>query len=121
MPEAAYNVNAVKCEYTPVCYQCNAEGKVYATVTPKAVADDTPVIALVADSNDTFESWFKIAHANLILDQMMAEGACKPCVLHLHPADLNVDYVGYKNVLKSGDYKTWAEARKALVEALKAF
>ncbi|MCF0168687.1 MAG: hypothetical protein HUJ93_08635, partial [Bacteroidales bacterium] len=52
MPEAAYNVNAVKCEYTPVCYQCNAEGKVYATVTPKAVAED--INKRVDEINDEF-------------------------------------------------------------------
>ena len=120
MPNAPYSLNSVKCDYTPVTYVCNAEGKVYATITPEAQSsEEMPIIALVADKNDTFESWFKIAHANLILDQMIAEGKCKPCILHLMPSDMNVDFAGYKTVLKSSDYKTWAEARKALVNTLK--
>ncbi len=71
-------------------------------------------IHLVAGRNDTFESWFKIAHANLILDQMIATGQCKPCILMLseQKAENGIN-------LCADDYPNWSAARKALIDTLK--
>lgn len=118
VPGAAYNVNDAKLQYTPVRY--GAEGgadnlQLYATVTPNNDESLTNLVVLLADGNDTFESWYKIAHANIILDQMINSGTCKPCRLLLTnkcPDNAAV-------VLRSSDYSSWSEARQALVETLK--
>ncbi|MCQ2375634.1 MAG: hypothetical protein MJ069_07035 [Salinivirgaceae bacterium] len=103
--------------YSPVCYQVKADGSTFATVVPNVEnSSELPAVALVAGANDTFESWFKIAQANKILDEMVADGKCKPCELRLLPSG-KVDGK-FKAVLNSADYKTWAEARAALVSVL---
>ncbi|MBQ0057407.1 MAG: hypothetical protein KBT20_07090 [Bacteroidales bacterium] len=119
MPDAPFSVNNARLNYSPVAYKAettaNGESRFYATVSPLGIdATSLPVVALVAGGNDTFESWYKIAHANLILDQMMAEGKCKPCVLYLVEQPMANAAVQ----LVSSDYMTWSDARKALVEAL---
>ena len=107
--------------YSPVTYMVknDAAATTYAVVTPKTDnAGELPIVALVAGAQDTFESWFKIAKANEILDNMLAEGSCKPCILKLLPSAEKGE--SYKATLNSADYKSWAEARAALVETLKA-
>ena len=120
MPGAPYSVNDMLCNYSPVRYLVDnlpdgTQDK-YATVGGSIPVEgkDYPTIVLVAGPNDTFESWFKIGHANLILDQMVAKGECKPCILFFNdtPAANTTN-------INAGDYKTWREARKALVETLK--
>ena len=119
MPNAPYSVNAAKLDYTPVTYQSktaeDGTTSIQAIVAPPA-KETILSIALVAGPNDTFESWFKIAHANLILDQMIASGECKPCVLILSDTAVANATV----TLNSSYYKNWAEARKTLVDILKS-
>lgn len=120
MPDAPYSVNAAKVEYSPVTYQAvnNADGtlNLCASIVAQNQSEETtlPTVCLVAGPNDTFESWFKIAHANLIVNQLLAEGKCKPCVLCLTESPVDNAAV----TLNSADFKTWSEARKALVDAL---
>ncbi len=119
MPGAQYEVNAKQIDYTPVTYVTyhDGDGKMHqcAEVVP-AGADKktTRLVTLVADEGSTFESWIKIAHANIILDQMIAEGKCKPCILHITEDGSRAKGI----VLHSAKYGTWAEARKDLAEQL---
>lgn len=120
MPAAPFMVNAISCDYSPVCYSVenlsDGSARKFATVTPKCESNEILDLYLVAGQNDTFESWYKIAHANLILDQLIAEGECKPVRLHL----VEEKVAGATHYLLADDYSTWAEARQALVHKLKA-
>lgn len=121
MPEAPFSVNARKLDYSPVtyftAYDCFGKAMQYADVVPLWRDRDTlPVLNLVAGSNDTFESWIKIAHANIILDQMVASGQCEPHLLHIVPSGVTLPQ---GKVLLADSFSSWAEARKALVEELK--
>ena len=118
MPGAPYSVNDHKSAYSPVTYHAThaSDGTLieYAEVIPSVKRGKLPVITLVTGPDYSFESWIKIAHAPQILDQMIASGKCRPCMLRItsQPADA-------KSIsLNSADYKTWAEARKALVKTL---
>lgn len=87
-------------------------GTLTATYTP--VQASKPVtICLVPGANDTVESWFKIAHANLIADKLIHDGKAKPCIL------TTAKVKGAKE-LKASDYKTWSERRQALVKLLQS-
>ncbi len=121
MPDAPYMVNSLSCDYTPVRYLVEnlQDGSVQRSIciaSKQAPADAAaPALCLVPGPSDTYESWYQIGHANLILDQLVAQGLAKPAVLYLSEKPIeNVP------VLSAGDYPTWREARKALVEALKA-
>lgn len=117
MPNALYSAKGSNIIYSDVRYHVNnnEDGSMtkYATVIPEHPnVGNMPTVVLIADGNDTFESWHKIAHANLILDQMIADGKCRPCILYL----LNDEDMKADAVLHSSDFKTWSDARKALVE-----
>lgn len=120
MPEAPFSVNRVSCDYSPVRYLVanQPDGTVSRSIqiaSGAASADATlPSLCLVAGPDDTFESWYQIGHANLILDQLVAEGQCKPAVLYLTEQPM-----ADVPVLRASDYVTWREARQALVKALK--
>ena len=120
VPGSPFSANDARLDYSAVSYQVenNADGTQQhrAVITPRqSPADALPTLTLIAGPGDTFESWYKIGHANLILDQLIANGSCKPCTLVLTEQD-NAS----GPVLRAADYATWSEARKALVEALKA-
>lgn len=119
MPNAPFGANCMSIDYSPVSYKsgsCSCCPGVYATVTPRVcdASDSLPLVALIADSSDTFESWINIAHANLILDQLVAQGKCKPCQLFIS----NQEPANASLILHSANYKTWKDARRALVSAL---
>lgn len=125
MPNAPYSVNSARLDYSAVRYETmRIEENNKVTIKPFGLIipnqqnnEDMPHVVLVAGPNDTFESWIKIAHANLILDQMIAEGQCKPCIINI--LDSNAAGMTADKVLNSADFKTWKDARAALVEALK--
>lgn len=119
MPDAPYSVNAMRCNYSPVRYHVDnlpdgTQNK-YASISPsQPVSGETyPSINLIAGPEDTFESWIKIGHANLILDQLIAEGKCQPTILLLTETPM-----ADVKTLRADDYPTWKEARAALVKAL---
>ena len=87
-------------------------GTLTATYTPVQVSKPV-TICLVPGANDTVESWFKIAHANLIADKLIHDGKAKPCIL------TTAKVKGAKE-LKASDYKTWSERRQALVKLLQS-
>lgn len=123
MPASPYNVNAMRVDYAPVTIKAETDGKGYtrryAVCTPRQYeGQELPVVALVADGRDTYESWQKIAHANLIMDQLVAKGECKPCtLLMVNSEDLST--FNYTHTLRSSDYATWTAARQALTALLK--
>ena len=90
-------------------------GTVTATYTSvqAAKASKAVTVCLVPGATDTAESWFKIAHANLIADKLIHEGKAKPCIL------TTAKVKGAKE-LKASDYKTWSERRQALVKLLQS-
>ena len=54
--------------YTPPGYDKNASAKY-------------PVFYLISGTTDTEETWFKVGRANLILDNLIAEGNAKPMII----------------------------------------
>jgi enterochelin esterase-like enzyme len=54
--------------YTPPGYEKNTTKKY-------------PVFYLISGTTDTEETWFKVGHANLILDNLIAEGKAKPMII----------------------------------------
>lgn len=121
MPGAPYSLNSKEYDYTPVRYVADNSNysapKRYAVMFPRIIPNDVlPVVCLKAGKGDTFESWFKIAHANIILDQLIAEGRCVPCILYF----TDMEIAGAKATLDSGAYRNWAEAREALVKTLES-
>lgn len=110
--------NDADIDRTPVQYRAEAQAdgtnKTYAVVQPKAATHDARKIALVAGRDDTFESWHKIARANLVLDEMLAAGSASPAILILSEAPVaDADIT-----INSADYPTWSAARKALIATL---
>lgn len=119
LPGSPYSVNAAcsdrPLEYSPVRIVTRADGSQYGTVAGWGDAPQKKV-ALLSGDKATFQAWQQIAHAQQIMDQMVAAGQCEPCTLHLLGG--NSAGKGYDAVLNASDYPNWAEARKALVETL---
>lgn len=121
MPGAPYAENAAEgIDYSPMSYRVeNAEKGGYVLSaecsSKQADAETLPVLYLEAGANDTFESWYKIAKANIIMDQLVADGQCKPhklvcCEAGMAPKE--------GRVVRADDYASWRVRRKALVKAL---
>ena len=119
VPGSPYSANnGENIDYSTVSYRLDngKSAQPYAVIIPSQQSEgELPTLTLVAGPNDTFESWYKIGHANLILDQLIAHGECKPCILYL-----TQDKPAEGPSLSAADYPSWSEARKALVNALKA-
>lgn len=56
------------CVYTPAGYE--PEGK-----------EKLPVLYLIHGMTDTYETWFKVGHANIILDNLIAQGLAKRMIV----------------------------------------
>ena len=56
------------CVYTPAGYE--PEGK-----------EKLPVLYLIHGMTDTYETWFKVGHANIILDNLIAQGLTKRMIV----------------------------------------
>lgn len=103
-------------DYSAVRIQYAADSTLYATVSPKG--ENLPQICLLSGQKFQMQSWQQVAHAQQILDQMMAAGECKPCALILKAG--SAPMVEAKANLNADDYQSWAERRQALIDALKA-
>lgn len=115
MPNDPYAVNAKQCEYTAV--RVIADKGNYAEIVPMGKTKETmPIVNLVADGNDTYEGWFKVAKVGIVLDQMIAEGECKPCRVFISEKEV----AGSQVTIHSGKCKSWGDARKEFVKAVKA-
>lgn len=115
MPNDPYAVNAKQCEYTAV--RVIADKGNYAEIVPMGKTKETmPIVNLVADGNDTYEGWFKVAKVGIVLDQMIADGECKPCRVFISEKEV----AGSQVTIHSGKCKNWGDARKEFVKAVKA-
>jgi len=74
-------------------------------------------VLLVAGQGDTFETWFKIAQVDLIMDKLSADGKCKPCKITIVTADKAAS-IKADLTIKADDYKTWADRRAAFVKGV---
>ena len=123
MPNDPYAINNMRCDYGPVRYTTKhrTDGAYVRTIT---IAPNVPAggfmhsINLVGQRKDgnTVESWFKNAHVDLVLEQLVASGQCKPTQLVLSEEPLP----NMKDTLDAANYKTWSEARMALINTLKS-
>jgi hypothetical protein len=88
-----------------------------ACFTPIINKEIPVLIRLIPGQDDTMESWFKIAGADMMVDKLVAQGRTKPCIL---TTDANqqptVNQKAY--TLRADDYPTWFERRKALKQLL---
>ena len=123
MPNDPFAVNNGRYDYAPTRYMVthDEQGEHMHTIAifPNVPAG-TPMKTLNLigrpSQGNTYESWYKIAHADVVLDQLFAKGECKPFQLILTEKPMpNV-----KDTLNAADYATWAEARQALINTLKA-
>ena len=71
---------------------------------------------LIAGSNDTYESWIKVGHVNLIADRLIAEGKIYPVAFYM----LTSSYKEGETLpaFYSGNYKSWVEGRKEIEKTL---
>ena len=80
------------------------------------------LIQLVPGKDDTMESWFKIAGADMMADILIAQKRIKPCILTTSKLDFmkqaGNDRLPNVKTLRADDFKTWAERRQALEKLL---
>ena len=115
MPGAPYSLNDVSdVKYTPVQVKYLADGTQYAEVVPEG--ENLKTVVLLSGDRDTFQAWQQIARAQQIMDQMVAAGKCKPCILKMYTGNTSPEKADA--VVKASKYGTWAEARKALEKTL---
>ena len=123
MPNDPYAINNMRGDYGPVRYTTThrPDGAYVRTIT---ITPNVPAgsfmhsINLVGQRKDgnTVESWFKNAHVNLVLEQLVSSGQCKPTQLVLSEEPLP----NMKDTLDAANFKTWSEARMALINTLKS-
>jgi len=118
-PGAPFALNAgieQKIAYTPVQVLTDANGVQSAVIAPKGVTETSRKISLLSGNGYTFQAWQQIAHAQLVLDQLIASGECAPCSLYLLAGNTPVEGT---DSLNASDFTTWKSAREALVDLLK--
>jgi enterochelin esterase family protein len=76
--------------YTPPSYEENPSEKY-------------PVFYLISGTTDTEEAWFKVGHANLILDNLIAEGKAKPMIIVMPNGNVEARIADQKGGLKPAD------------------
>jgi hypothetical protein len=111
---AYYYPTAGDIAYGQLSYDLN---KGVACFTPNINKEIPVLIRLIPGQDDTMESWFKIAGADMMVDKLVAQGRTKPCIL---TTDANqqptINQKAY--TLRADDYPTWFERRKALKQLL---
>lgn len=76
--------------YTPPSYEKNPSEKY-------------PVFYLISGTTDTEEAWFKVGRANLILDNLIAEGRAKPMIIVMPNGNVEARIADQKGGLKPAD------------------
>ncbi len=76
--------------YTPPGYDKNPDQKY-------------PVFYLISGTTDTEETWFKVGKANLILDNLIAEGKAKPMIIVMPYGNIEARIAEKKGGLKPAD------------------
>ncbi len=116
---------AASLQYSAVRYvrvdALDTDNSEYYIIAPVSDYANLPIINLYAGQKFQRQSWQHVAHAQQILDQMIAAGECKPCVIYLRDgaAPKTETNANVKASLNADDFQTWAERRQALIEALK--
>jgi enterochelin esterase-like enzyme len=62
-----------------------------------------PVFYLISGTTDTEEAWFKVGRANLILDNLIAEGKAKPMIIVMPYGNIDARLAEQKRGPKPGD------------------
>jgi len=62
-----------------------------------------PVFYLISGTTDTEETWFKVGKANLILDNLIAEGKAKPMIIVMPYGNIEARIAEQKGGLKPAD------------------
>jgi enterochelin esterase-like enzyme len=62
-----------------------------------------PVFYLISGTTDTEEAWFKVGHANLILDNLIAEGKARPMIIVMPYGNVEARIADQKGLLKPAD------------------
>jgi enterochelin esterase-like enzyme len=78
-----------------------------------------PVFYLISGTTDTEETWFKVGRANLILDNLIAEGKAKPMIIVMPYGNIDARIAAQKGAPKPAD-PTMRNGAEALNRA-KAF
>lgn len=76
--------------YTPPGYDKNPDQKY-------------PVFYLISGTTDTEETWFKVGKANLILDNLIAEGKARPMIIVMPYGNIEARIAEQKGGLKPAD------------------
>jgi enterochelin esterase family protein len=90
-------------------YYQSAEGTTGTIVvyTPPGYEKETgrkyPVFYLIGGTTDTEETWFKVGRANLILDNLIAEGKAKPMIIVMPYGNIEARIAEQKGGLKPAD------------------
>ena len=63
-----FDIDRVMCVYTPAGYD-------------PAGSEKLPVLYLIHGMTDTYETWFKVGHVNIILDNLIAQGLAKRMIV----------------------------------------
>jgi enterochelin esterase-like enzyme len=75
--------------------------------TPPAYEKDPskkyPVFYLISGTTDTEEAWFKVGHANFILDNLIAEGKARPMIIVMPNGNVEARIADQKGGLKPAD------------------
>jgi len=117
LPGTAFGVNdTLGIAYTPVVYVSDTKGVTHAECTPAMSNTETVKTIYLVSDNGSFEAWFKIAHANLILDQLMAQGKCQGAKLMM--VDASYDVPAEASAIYSGKCGSWSKCRQTLVKML---
>lgn len=134
LPGSAYSVeNGIRTEnpeaslqYSPVRYfradSLDTDDSEYFVFSPARDYRNLPIVNLYSGKKFLRQSWQQVAHANQILDQMVADIECKPCVIYLRDGVAPKEETNpmVKANLNADDYQTWAERRQALIDVLKS-
>ena len=120
-PDAPYNIQHMgQIPHGEVSVATTVNGNIVSYVSPGVDFSQPAVCALYSGAADTYESWFRTGHANLIADRLVAEGKIKPVIFIMsqmpnHP-QFDASRMPFPTI-KSTDYADWPARRKAL-EAL---
>jgi enterochelin esterase-like enzyme len=88
--------------------------------TPPAYEKDPsktyPVFYLISGTTDTEEAWFKVGRANLILDNLIAEGKARPMIIVMPNGNVEARIADQKGGLKPAD-PVGRESEEAITRA----
>jgi len=83
----------------------------------KSTTKRYPVFYLISGTTDTEETWFKVGKANLILDNLIAEGKAKPMIIVMPYGNVEGRIAEQKGGIKPAD-PAGRESEEAVTRAL---